>query len=158
MLLLQHREQWAAVCRDPALIPAAVTEALRYEPSVASVSRYAVEPIELDGRVIPADQFVSLSTMSAMRDEAVFKEPDVFDIHRTDQPRLHLVFGGGPHRCIGEALARAELEEGLAALTQRLPMLHLIGEKPVLQGHFAIRRMIQMRVAWPNWQSMRPYF
>jgi cytochrome P450 len=158
MLLLQHREQWAAVCRNPALIPAAVTEALRYEPSVASVGRHTVEPIELDGRVIPAEQFVSLSTMSAMRDEAVFKDPDVFDIHRTDQPRLHLVFGGGPHRCIGEALARAELEEGLAVLAERLPMLHLVGEAPTLQGHFAIRRMNQMRVAWPNWQSMRPYF
>jgi cytochrome P450 len=120
--------------------------------------RVSAEPIELDGRVIPAGQFLTLSLMSAMRDEMAFAEPDSFDIHRADQRRLHLVFGGGPHRCIGEALARAELEEGLAALTERLPQLHLAGEPPRVEGHFGIRRLAEMRVAWPNWQSMRPYF
>jgi cytochrome P450 family 103 len=148
-LLLQHREQWEAVCRDPALIPGAVSEALRYEPSVASVGRHTVEDIELDGEILPAGKFVMLSTMSAMRDETVFSRPDVFDIRRTDHRRLHLVFGGGPHRCIGEALARAELEEGLAVLTARLPQLRLAGGPPTLHGHFAIRRMDDMRVRWP---------
>ncbi len=156
-LLLEHRPQWAAVCRDPSLIPAAVTEALRFEPSVASVGRHAVADIELDGLVMPAGQFVTLSTLSALRDEAVFRDPEIFDIRRTDHPRLHLIFGGGPHRCIGEALSRAELEEGLAALTTRIPQLHLIGDPPTLQGHFGIRRMSEMRVGWPNWQSLRPY-
>jgi cytochrome P450 len=60
---------------------------------------------------------MTLSTMSAMRDEKVFEAPDTFDIFRTDRQRWHLVFGGGAHRCLGEALARTELEEGLAALT-----------------------------------------
>jgi cytochrome P450 len=147
-LLLQHREQWNALCRDPALIPGAVSEALRYEPSVASVGRHTVEDIALDRQVLPVGQFVTLSLMSAMRDEAAYRAPDIFDIGRTDHRRLHPVFGGGPHRCIGEALARAELEEGLAVLAARLPQLRLAGDPPLLHGHFGIRRMDEMRVRW----------
>jgi cytochrome P450 len=146
-LLLQHREQWMAVCRDPALIPAAVEESLRFEPSVASISRVAVEDIEVDGTVIPAGKFVTLSTLSGMRDESAYDNPDVFDIHRVSQPRLHPVFGGGPHRCIGEALARAELEESLAVLTARIPQLRL-DRVPAIRGHFGIRRVDAMRVSW----------
>ena len=147
-LLLQDRAQWEAVCRDPALIPGAVSEALRYEPSVASLGRFTLEDIDVDGQTIPAGQFVTLSTLSAMRDERVYAQPDVFNIRRTDMPRVHMVFGGGPHRCIGEALARAELEEGLAVLTERLPQCHLAGDMPSLQGHAGIRRIGPMRVAW----------
>jgi cytochrome P450 family 103 len=149
-LLLQHREQWDAVCRDPALIPGAVSEALRYDPSVASVSRFILEDIDLDGRILPGGRLALLSTMSAMRDERVYEQPDVFNIRRTDQPRPHLVFGGGPHRCLGEALARAELEEGLSVLTTLIPQLRLVGDPPKLQGHSGIRRIGRMRVAWQS--------
>jgi cytochrome P450 len=147
-LLLQDRAQWDAVCRDPALIPGAVAEAMRYEPSVAAVSRMTLEDIELDGKILPRGEFVTLSTMSAMRDERVYAQPDVFDIRRTDHPRLHPVFGGGLHRCIGEALARAELEEGLAVLAAHIPHLELAGEAPRLQGHVGIRRIGPVPVAW----------
>jgi cytochrome P450 len=148
-LLLQHRAQWEAVCRDPELVSAAVTEALRYEPSVASVARVTLEEIALDGQVLPRDQFVALSTMSAMRDETIYAEPDRFDIRRADQPRWHPVFGNGPHRCLGEALARAELEKGLAVLTSRIPQLEL-ARPPKLQGHVSIRRIDGMRVQWAS--------
>ncbi|HUC18906.1 MAG TPA: cytochrome P450 [Acetobacteraceae bacterium] len=147
-LLLQDRTQWDAVCRDPVLVPGAVSEALRYEPSVPGIGRITLEEILLDGRVLPAGAFLTLSLMSAMRDERVYAQPDVFDIRRTDHMRLHPIFGGGPHRCIGEALARAELEEGLAALTARIPQLQLAGDPPILQGHAGIRRIDQMHVAW----------
>ncbi|HWA81085.1 MAG TPA: cytochrome P450 [Acetobacteraceae bacterium] len=147
-LLLQDRAQWDEVCRDPALIPGAVVEALRYEPSVASLARIPLEDIEVDGRVLPAGQFLILSTMSAMRDEQLYARPDVFDIHRTDHPRLPLVFGGGPHRCLGEALARVELEEGLAVLSSRIPQLELAADPPRVEGHSGIRRIGEMRVAW----------
>jgi len=68
-LLLQHRRQWTEVCRDPALIPAAVAEALRFEPSSAGVRRIASEDIEASATVIPAGEIIYLSTMSALRDE-----------------------------------------------------------------------------------------
>jgi cytochrome P450 len=146
-LLLQHPEQWMAVCRDSGLIPAAVAESLRFEPSVASFSRVAAEDIEVGGAIIPAGKFVTLSTMSAMRDENAYDNPDVFDIRRIRQPRLHPVFGGGPHRCLGEALARAELEESLAVLTARIPQLRL-DRAPAIKGHFGIRRVDAMPVSW----------
>lgn len=57
-LLLQHREQWDAVCRDPSLIPGAVAEAMRFEPGVASFVRVTTEDIEVGGAVLPARQFV----------------------------------------------------------------------------------------------------
>jgi cytochrome P450 len=94
-LLLQHRAQWDAICANPALVRAAVAEAMRFEPSVGSVGRIAAEPIELDGYLIPKGEYITLSTMSAMRDETVYDQPDAFDIHRTDQCRPHLVFGAG---------------------------------------------------------------
>jgi hypothetical protein len=85
--------------------------------------------------------------MSAMRDESVYDRPNVFDIRRSDQPRLHPIFGAGPHRCIGEALARAELEESLAVLSARIPQLQL-DEAPIIKGHTGIRRTDTMCVSW----------
>lgn len=146
-LLLQQREQWDAVCRDPSLIPAAVAEAMRFEPSVGSFVRVTTEDIEVGGAVLPARQFIMLSTMSGARDEKAYERPDVFDIRRTDQPRLLPVFGAGAHRCIGEALARVELEESLAALTARIPQVQL-DEAPAIKGHSGIRRVDTMRISW----------
>jgi hypothetical protein len=147
-LLLEQRDRWDAVCRDPALIPGAVTESLRYEPSVGSTARYTLEDIELDGHILPAGKFVLLSTMSAMRDDAAHRQPDVFDMQRPDLRRALMVFGGGPHRCLGEALSWTELEEALAALTTRLPQLRLAGPMPRVHGFSGIRRIDEMRLAW----------
>lgn len=146
-LLLQHREQWNEVCLDPALIPAAVAEALRYEPSAASFGRVTTEAVDLHGFTIPAGTLCTLSTMSAMRDERVYPNPDVFDIHRAGPTRLHPVFGAGVHRCIGEALARIELEESLGALTAALPQLRL-ETAPTILGYTGIRRVDRMHLSW----------
>jgi hypothetical protein len=147
-LLLQHREQWDAICRKPALIPAAVSEALRYEPPVGSVPRFTLQDIDIGGTIVPAQSVLSLSTLSAMRDPALYSDPDRFNILRTDHPYRHLVFGGGPHRCLGEVLARAGLEEGLAALAARLPQLRLADDTPVITGHAGMRRVSDVHVAW----------
>ena len=149
-LLLQHREQWDAVRTDEALIPGAVSEALRFEPVGGSISRVTVEDIPLDQYIIPSNSVLSLSTLSAMRDPDLYHEPDIFNIRRADHPRLHPVFGAGAHRCLGEALARAELEETLAAVVSRLPQLRLAGNPPVVHGHSGIRRVGSMHVSWPT--------
>jgi cytochrome P450 family 103 len=146
-LLLEHRDQWDAVCRDPALIPNAVEEALRFEPSVASFVRVTTDDIEVGGTVLPAGQFVVLSTKSALRDEDAYERPDVFDIRRTDRPRLHPIFGAGAHRCLGEALARAELEESLAALAARIPQLQL-DQALTINGSSGIDRVDTLRISW----------
>lgn len=147
-LLLQHRDQWKAVCGDSALIPGAVAEVLRYEPPVGSIPRFSLQDIDIDGRIIPAHRVVSLSTLSALRDPALYSEPERFDIRRADHPSRHLAFGGGVHRCLGESLARVELEEGLAAVTARLPQMVLTGETPRVLGHSGVRKLSTMTVGW----------
>jgi cytochrome P450 family 103 len=146
-LLLQHREQWDAVRRDPALIAGAVAESMRLEPSVASFVRVTTDDIEVGNAALPAGQLVVLSTMSALRDEDVYARPDVFDISRADQPRLSPIFGAGAHRCLGEAMARAELEESLAVLAARFRQLQL-DQAPTIQGHSGVRRVDTMRISW----------
>jgi cytochrome P450 len=155
-LLLQHRDQWEAVCADPELIPGAVAEALRYEPPVGSTPRFTLEDIDLEDCAIPAQRVLSLSTLSAMRDPALYADPDRFNIRRADHPSRHPVFGGGPHRCLGEVLARAELEEGLAALASVLPHVQLMGDPPTMTGHAGIRRVSGMRLCWSPGTLRRP--
>lgn len=147
-LLLQHRAQWDAVCQDPALIPGAVLESMRYEPAVGSFPRFTLEEIDLDGWIVPRNRMLSLSTLSAMRDPQLYADPDRFDIRRNDHPRRHMIFGAGSHRCLGEALAKAELEEQLVALTSRIPQLQLVGDPPIVRGSGGIRSVRDMRVRW----------
>jgi cytochrome P450 family 103 len=147
-LLLQHSEQWNRLLRNPDLVPAAVAEAMRFEPSVASYTRVASQDIKVGEVVLPEGAYVTLSTMSAMRDDTVYDDPDVFDIGRIRRPRIHPIFGGGAHRCLGEALAVAELEESLAVLTQRIPQLRL-DLAPEIIGASGIRRVSAMQVSWP---------
>lgn len=148
-LLLQHREQWEAVCTgDMKLIAGAVSESMRFEPAVGSTPRFTLADIEIAGYLVPAGSVLSLSTLSALRDPALYTDPDRFNIRRADHPRRHMAFGGGAHRCLGEALARAELEEALAVLAERLPTLQLTGEPLRVFGHAGIRRISGMRVGW----------
>lgn len=146
-LLLQHQQQWQAVCDDAAYIPGAVLESLRYEPSVGSFSRFTLEDVDIDGWIVPRNRILRLSTLSAMRDPARYADPDKFDIARTDIPRRHPVFGAGSHRCLGEALAKVELEEGLAVLASRMPQLELEGEPARIYGSGGIRTIQEMYVS-----------
>jgi cytochrome P450 family 103 len=145
-LLLQHREQWEAVVSDPGRAAGAVLEGLRFEPPVGAMGRVVTEPIEIDGIPFPAGTALSLSILSAQRDDAVYAEPQQFNIARTDHPRWSVSFGLGIHRCLGEALACAELEEALTAITQRMPSLELRGHPPAAKGHAGIRGVTPMRV------------
>ena len=147
-LLMQHREQWDALRRDPSLIRGAVLESLRYEPSVGSFPRFTLEEIEIDGQMVPRGVMLSMSTLSAMRDPTLYRDPDRFDISRTDHPRRHAVFGAGSHRCLGETLALSELEETLAVLLERLPNLDLVGLAPTVQGSGGIRQVSELHIRW----------
>ncbi len=147
-LLMQHRDQWQAVCTDPIRAPGAVREALRFEPPVGSIGRVVLETFDIDGILLRPGALLHLSILSAQRDEAVYADPHRFDIERDDHPRWSVSFGAGPHRCLGEALARAEMEEALIALSQRLPDLQLAGPPPVFKGHSGIRGTAPMAVRW----------
>lgn len=145
--LLQHEEQWALVCGDPdAWKKQAVEEGLRFDPPVGSVPRFAIRDFEIDGVAIPAGRPVSMSLIAALRDPDVYDEPDRFDIRRTGLPKWNIAFGGGAHRCLGEALARAEMEESIATIARLAPKTRLIGKPPTIKGHVAIRHIDVMTV------------
>lgn len=146
-LLLERPSLWRAVCKNPDLIGPAVAESLRYEPPVASIPRLGLQDIVLDGQVIPKGHPILLCTLSSMRDPGLFANPDTFDLQR-DRPRWHPVFGQGAHRCLGEFLARVELEEALAALTPFAPHLDLGNQRLVVHGHAGIRKVDEIEVCW----------
>jgi len=147
--LLLRRAQWREVCQGPELVAAAVREAMRYEPGIAGLVRIAAEPMDIDGTTIPGGALVVLSIMSALRDEEVYHDPDVFDIHRAPGPFPHLAFGAGVHHCVGRALGLAQLEECLAVLTSTLPGLRL-EDVPVVNGFMFTRDPSPMCVSHPD--------
>lgn len=145
--LLQHPDQWALVCEDPdKWKKPAVEEGLRFDPPVGSVPRFAIRDFEIDGVAIPAGQPISMSVLAALRDPDVFPDPDNFDIRRTGLPKWNIAFGGGAHRCLGEALARAEMEESIAMIARLAPNTRIIGKPPTIKGHVAIRHIDSMVV------------
>ena len=124
-MLAEHPAQWALLAEQPELAQRAVEESMRYFGAVRGTARFASTDIEYKGVVFPAGTFMSIGLAEANRDQAVFNEPDVFDItsQKSDQPQL--TFGSGIHYCLGQALARAELQEALPLLARRMPNLRL---------------------------------
>lgn len=123
--LLEHRDQWEALCADPELAPDAVEEILRYCSSVIAWRRLAIEDTVLGGTTIPAGAKVLAVTGSANHDEAVFPDGEDFDITRPNA-KMHFAFGFGRHLCLGAPLARIEMQIFLEELTRRLPHLRLV--------------------------------
>jgi len=122
--LLGEPGSWQRLRQDPALIPAAVEEMLRYDSPVQLTSRIATEDAEAGGSVIAAGRAVIVSIGGANRDPAVFEQPDEFRIDRPD-PGRHLAFSLGIHHCLGASLARLEARIAIEELTQRYPALEL---------------------------------
>jgi cytochrome P450 len=133
--LLERRAELARLARDPALLPAAAEEVLRWTSPVIQFARTACADFELGGVRIRKGDDVALFYPSANRDEAVFPDPYRFDVGRT--PNHHLAFGYGPHFCLGANLARAELRVMLEALLPRLSQLELVG-RPELVPHLHV--------------------
>ena len=125
--LLDHPDQWAHLCADPAgLAAGAVEETLRWDPPVQRTARCAREDLELEGRTVLRDQFVVTLLGAANRDPEVYEDPDRFDIHR--RPDVdHLAFSSGIHYCVGAPLARLEATIALRRLAERMPGLRRAG-------------------------------
>jgi cytochrome P450 len=124
LTLLQHPDQLALMRADPELIPHAVEELLRYTtPLHIGARRVAMQDVDINGHVVKKGEGVICATPAANRDETLFPEPDRFDITRNAS--AHVAFGYGFHQCLGQVLARAELQIVYGTVFQRLPKLRL---------------------------------
>jgi cytochrome P450 len=119
VLFADNPEQWQKVLDDPANIPAAVEEILRYHPPAQYVGRWTLKDVTLHGVTIPKDSPVLLVNGSASRDERAYDDPDRFDIDR--EQGQNIGFGYGIHSCLGAALARMESRIALELLRERMP-------------------------------------
>ncbi|MEU7837754.1 MULTISPECIES: cytochrome P450 [unclassified Nonomuraea] len=124
-MVLSERERFEAVIDDPELIQGTVEEVLRMDSTLSAIGvpRFITEDVELSGVTVPAGTTLIPSAPSANRDPRKFPDPERFDPRR--QANQHLTFGAGPHFCIGQPLARMELQVVLGTLAQRLPSLRL---------------------------------
>jgi cholest-4-en-3-one 26-monooxygenase len=135
LALFEHPDQWQRLLDDPALIPAAAEEIVRWVSPVNLFRRTAAADTELGGRAIREGDKVVVFYSSANRDDGVFAEAERFDVGRTVNP--HVGFGGGgPHFCLGRHLAALELRVLLQALTERMPGIGLDGEPSRLRSNF----------------------
>jgi cytochrome P450 len=150
-LLALHRnpDQLALLKANPALISNAVEEFLRYDSSVQSTGRVALEDIDdLGGRKIPKGESVLCLLGSANHDPAAYPDrPDRLDIVRPNVRTLS--FGGGIHHCLGAQLARIEAEVAIATLLRRLPELRLDdAENPEWRPTFVLRGLKRLPASW----------
>ncbi|MEU1348808.1 cytochrome P450 [Streptomyces sp. NPDC005795] len=148
LTLLQHPDQLALLREGGDGVPAAVEELLRFLSIADGLSRVAVEDIEVGGVTFRAGDGVLLSTAVVNRDEAAFPSPDELDLGRG--ARNHVAFGFGIHQCLGQNLARAELEIALPALFDRLPGLRLAvpAEEIPFKAGDTVQGLIELPVTW----------
>ena len=134
--LLAHPDQMARLRADPGLIPLAVQEMFRFAPPLVFFHRHASEDLAICGQDWPRGTTFGLLYASANRDPDAFPDPERFDVGR--RPNLHLAFGGGPHVCLGNSLARLNMEVLFTALLDRTESIRIDGPvawKSGLQAH-----------------------
>jgi cytochrome P450 len=144
-LFAAHPGQWEALAADPALVPRAVQEVLRFEPITPFTARICTADLEHRGVTFPAGTIVAICSERANREEPGGED---FDITARRDGRL-LTFGAGAHYCLGANLARAELEEALAFLAPRMPGL-AAGGPARLGGVEGIYGIDELPLSWDD--------
>lgn len=127
LALIAHPDQCRLLVADPALIPGAVEEMLRWNSPVVHMARTATTDVEIRGRLIAEGDVVVMLYGSANRDEDIFG-PDSEEFNVTRHPNPHIAFGCGEHSCVGAQLARLEACVMFDELLRRFPRLELAGE------------------------------
>ncbi len=119
-VLAEHPDQRRQLAENPALIPQAIEELLRFEPPAPHVARYVTRDVELHGQTVPEGSVMMMLIGAAVRDSRQFPpDGEVFDIHR--EQHQHLAFSVGTHYCLGSALARLEGRIALEEMLKRFP-------------------------------------
>jgi cytochrome P450 len=148
-MLLSDRSRWEQLLADPSLVRTAVEETLRLDTNAGfGMVRYLDEDIDVADTELPSGTTVVCSMAAANRDEHVFDHADEMDLARSPNP--HLTFGTGPHSCLGQALARTELQVTLEVLLRRLPTLALAVPAKELQRveGLAVGGLSEVPVRW----------
>jgi hypothetical protein len=144
--LLEQPGRWTEIAHDHDLIPPAVEETLRYDPSVPVWRRVTTRPVTLAGHELPAGARLFLWLAAAGRDPAAFPEPDTFNLHRPDADR-HLAFGQGLHYCLGANFGRLETQIAVSELARRYPGLRLVpGQRLTFHPNISFRGPQTLRV------------
>jgi cytochrome P450 len=141
-LFAAHADQWQLLADQPALVPRAVDEILRFEPITPFTARICTEQLEHRGVIFPAGTIVAICAERANRESG-----DDFDIAADRSGERALTFGAGAHFCLGQNLARAELEEAIAFLAPRTPGLRASGPAK-LGGVEGIYNIESLPLAW----------
>ena len=142
--LFRNPAQLARLRADPALLPTAVEELMRWDTPLQMFERWVLEDLDIDGTVVPRGAELGLLFGSANRDQDAYPDPDTFDVGRSSNP--HLSFGAGVHFCLGAPLARLELQTSFGTVLRRLPTLELL-ESPTWKPGYVIRGLEELRVA-----------
>jgi cytochrome P450 len=122
--LLADRSRWETLLADPSLVRTAVEESLRFDAQLGlGLPRFISEDVRVGDGMLPAGTTVMLSMAAANRDGTVFERADEMVLDRS--PNAHIAFGVGPHSCVGQALARTEMQVVLEVMLRRLPGLEL---------------------------------
>jgi cytochrome P450 len=143
LALLRHPDQLARLREEPALLPTAIEELMRFDSPLQLFERTATEDVEIGGITVAAGAKIAALLGSANHDPAVFESPEELDVGRADNS--HITFGAGVHFCIGAPLARVELQATFSALLERTASIELGGE-PVRRPEFVIRGLAQLPV------------
>ncbi|MGH8899478.1 MAG: cytochrome P450 [Egibacteraceae bacterium] len=149
VILLRQPNQWSRLAREPALVPRAVEELLRFTPFGVPVAdvRIATEDVELTEMTVQAGEAVLASIVAADRDATVFVAPDRLNLDRAENP--HVAFGHGIHHCLGASLARVELQETFTVLPRAFPNLRLaVPEQQLTWMGMFNRRSSTLPVTW----------
>ncbi|WP_062349584.1 cytochrome P450 [Herbidospora yilanensis] len=146
--LLEHPGQLAALRSDPRLLPTAVEELLRYMAIADGIARFATVDADLAGHRVRAGDGIVIVIATANRDGEAFPSPAAFAVDRG--ARHHVSFGHGVHQCIGQNLARAEMEIALGTLFRRLPGLRLardLADLPIKEAG-GVQGVWELPVTW----------
>ncbi len=141
--LAEHPEQRDRLVANPALIPQAVEELLRWE-SIVAPARRVTTPVTINGVQMEPGDRVLLPLGSAGRDPEEFPDAEEVILDRT--PNRHLAFGSGPHRCLGSSLARVELKVAFEEFHRRLPDYELVADDPPVLRLHQVKGVNRMRL------------
>jgi cytochrome P450 len=147
--LAGHPDERERIVREPASIPGAIEELMRYESPVPAGTRYATSDIDLgDGLVIKAGEAIHALWAAANVDEEAFPEP--LDVNFDRARHTHIAFASGTHRCLGSHLARLELRLALEEFHRRIPEYAVAPDRPVVYDNVAVRAAKQLPLVFQS--------